>query len=212
MFRKSLLSIALITSFPAFAAEPPTANNYSYVEVSGRLLILDDELQLGPYTYDALPGLAGAASVQFLPYAFAFIEAAGYRQEEGETELELGALSVGGGVAYPIADQVDAIATLAYTGLTAEGCGGSFCVEVDGDGYTVGGGFRFALNEKFDLLAKYEHDFIETDSPNGSTTEDDYSNFKLELHGGQNGHGAIGGAEYQDGDVEFKLGYRYSFR
>jgi len=212
MIRKILICIALVASLPAQADSPETANGYSYAEVSGRFLIFDEDIRVGDYEYRGLPGIGGALSIQFLPYAFGFVEAEGYHGEEGSTELQGGYLRAGFGGAYPVTDYADALATLAYSSQTVKACDSGFCRKVDADGFTPGVGIRVALNEKVDVLAKFERDFIETDLPGGQTSEDDYSNLIFELHVSDKSHGLVIGGELQDGDAVAKIGYRYSFR
>lgn len=218
MIRTTLLGAALLASLPVFAQDQPepkerpaTANSYSYVEITGRLYVPDDEIQWGPEPFDYLPGIGGTASVQFLPYAFAFIEAEGYRREEGEAKIESASLSGGVGAVYPVVDQLDMLATVAYFGETQEQCRLSACLEGDADGYAVGGGFRFKANEHFDILAKYEHGFFDIEGVDGSTSEDDAGRTKVELHLSENAHGVIAGADVMEESVYFKLGYRYTF-
>ncbi|MAL96937.1 MAG: hypothetical protein CL583_00650 [Alteromonadaceae bacterium] len=215
MIRSTVISAALLSSLSAFAQDqeasnPPTANSYSYVELSGRLYVPENEIEWGPEPFSYLPGVGGTASAQFLPYAFAFVEAEGYRRVEGEAEIEARSLGGGVGAAYPINDQLDMLATVGYFGETMEFCRTNICFEGDADGYVVGGGFRLKANENFDLLAKYEHGFFDAEDIAGDSVEGDSGKIKLELHGGQNGHGAVGGIDILEDSAYFKLGYRYT--
>ena len=219
MLRSTLLATGLLAtlpiSMPAFAEKPPTANRYSYLEVSAQIISFNDPIDLpssrGYEEYKATPGLGFAASAQVLKYAFGFVDASAYRNSGEETELKGDQFNLGGGLAYPVVNQLDVLATLAYTNLTATACTSHFCADVDGDGYTLSGGVRFRFNDKFNLLAKAQSQTITTTLPDGVDNKDTYNALVLELVGGQNGHGIVAGFTVDEDEQTYKLGYRYTF-
>ena len=206
--KSTTLIAALILAAPAAALAdlPDTANSYSYIEASGKLLNLDNEI-LGT---DRLFGAGLAASFQPLPYAFGFANLSGYRNEGDDAEINMGEGEIGAGLVYPVLSKLDVLATAAFTKKRAEFCVSSRCLTADGSGYVLGAGARLAFNDQISMLAKYENETIEIDDLPDS--EESYGSVKLELLAQRDGHGLVVGAEIDEDDQgTYKIGYRYTF-
>ena len=216
MNKRPLLVISFVAiCSTAVAANKQTANEYSYLDLSAQVVNFDNEIAIpirfGSETYNG--ALGGGAKLSFQPFAFGFgfIEGSGFYNQGSSSDLSATFFDIGLGAAYPLTDALDVIGTVALTRQEIEFCSSGFCATAEADGPVIGAGIRLKINERFDILAKYERedlDFEVAGSPAGNET---YNVAILEFRAGGERHGLIGGFESNDGDQTFKLGYRLNY-
>ena len=216
MIKRSLvvISFAALCS-TAVAANKQTANEYSYLDLSAQVVNFDDGIAIpvrfGSETYNGALGGGAKLSFQPLAFGFGFIEGSGFYNEGSSSDLSGTFFDIGLGAAYPLTRALDVIGTVALTRQEIEFCSSGFCATAEADGPVIGAGIRLKINERFDILAKYERedlDFEVAGSPAGNET---YNVAILEFRAGGERHGLIGGFESNDGDQTFKLGYRLNY-
>ena len=216
MIKRALVVISFVAlCSTAVAANKQTANEYSYLDLSAQVVNFDNEIAIpirfGSETYNG--ALGGGAKLSFQPFAFGFgfIEGSGFYNQGSSSDLSATFFDIGLGAAYPLTDALDVIGTVALTRQTVEICSSGFCVEPEANGSVIGGGLRLKVNERFDILGKYEREDLDTEFSGETIGSDTYNVAVLEFRVGGERHGLIGGFESNDGTQTFKLGYRLNY-
>ncbi|PFG54561.1 outer membrane protein with beta-barrel domain [Marinobacter sp. LV10R520-4] len=209
-----VISFAALCS-TAVAANKQTANEYSYLDLSAQVVNFDDEIAIpvrgGSEIYDG--ALGGGAKLSFQPFAFGFgfIEGIGFYNEGSSSDFSATLFDIGLGTAYPLTSALDVIGTVALTRQEIEFCSSGFCATAEADGPVIGAGIRLKINERFDILAKYEREDLDIEVAGSPADNETYNVAILEFRAGGERHGLIGGFESNDGDQTFKLGYRLNY-
>jgi len=215
MIKRALVVISFVALYStAVAANKQTANEYSYLDLSAQAVDFDDEIAIpvrgSSEIYNG--ALGGGAKLSFQPFAFGFgfIEGSGFSAKGSSSNLSATFLDIGLGAAYPLTGALDFIGTVALTRQEFEICSSGFCATAEVDGSVIGVGLRLKVNERFDILGKYEREDLDAELA-GETIGSDTYIAVLEFRVGGERHGLIGGVEDNEGDQTFKLGYRLNY-
>ncbi|MCH8498221.1 MAG: hypothetical protein LAT63_07075 [Marinobacter sp.] len=197
-------------------AQPASIHNYSYLELSLQHLVLFEPVRLQAVDevlerYESLSGFGLRGSWQFHRLGFMYLQAQGLFNEGDDTRWEDGLAQLGFGLAYPMVMGVDLVLTLGGVVRRESTCSLDDCVDVESDGYSMGGGLRLELGNYADLQIHYDRLALSATWPDGSKERDMSNRVSAEFLLGSRHHGAILGITTVDDDNIFKLGYRYSF-